>query len=132
MNRLASRRVLARTVAGKLIAEPKRRSEWIRALAAYIVENDLSGQADMIVNDIAHELLVQNGTLLADVATARPLSDGIRTQIADYLREATGARDVSLREHVEPELIGGFVARTPDHELDASIAGQLQQLRNMA
>lgn len=132
MNGKISRRVLARTVASKIIAEPQRRDHWIRALAAYLVQANMIGQSDLMLNDIAHELLEQNGTLLVDVATARPLSDDIRTQLAAYLREATGARSVAFNESVRPELIGGFIARTPDQELDASIHSQLQQLTNIA
>jgi F-type H+-transporting ATPase subunit delta len=127
-----SRRVLARTIASKLIAEPQRRDHWVKALAAYIVQYNQIGQTEMILRDIAHELLVQNGTLLVDVASARPLSDDIRTQLAAYLRQTTGARLVDMHEHVEPALIGGFIARTPDYEIDASVQGQLRQLSNIA
>lgn len=132
MSSQISRRVLARTVASKLIAEPARRDHWVRALAAYLVDSNRAAEAELVMNDIAHELLEQNGTLLVDVTSARPLTDVVRKELTAYMQEATGAREVQFAEHVEPQLIGGFIARTPGQQLDTSVHSQLRQLTNIA
>lgn len=128
MNRKVSRRVLARVVATKLLSEPARRNHWLQALAAFLLEHKMVDDADLVLNDIAHEIFAQSGELLVDVTSARPLTDAVRKELAHYLKQATDARQVVLTEHTDKSLIGGFTARTPDQELDTSIRTQLQQL----
>ena len=123
-----SRRVLARTIAEKLLAEPSRRGHWLQALAAFIVEYKMENDVDLLVNDIAHEVFEQNGQLLVDVTSARPLGADIRSELTNYLKQALGARTVTMTEQTDPSLVGGLVARTPDHELDTSVRTKLQQL----
>lgn len=132
MNPKTSRRQLARTVAAKLLAEPERREHWVRALAAYLVETDRTEEADQVINAIAHELLEQDGLLAVEVTSARPLTDDIRKELASYLKSATGARDVQMAEHVDPELVGGLIARTPNQELDTSVRSQLRRLASIS
>ncbi|HEY8999200.1 MAG TPA: F0F1 ATP synthase subunit delta [Candidatus Saccharimonadales bacterium] len=123
-----SRRVVARAVAEKLLAEPTRRSHWIKVLAAYLVEQRADNDVDLILNDIARELLERDGHLLADVTSARKLSDSLRAELTKTLRELTGAKRVELDEKVDATLLGGVVARTPNGELDASVRTRLRQL----
>ncbi len=52
----------------------------------------------------------------------------MRTSISKELRELTGTRSVSLHETVNADLVGGFVARTPEGELDASLQHGLRKL----
>jgi len=128
VNSKTSRRVIARTVAAKLLAEPSKRKHWVQALAAYLVETRRVDEIDLLVNDIARELFDQKGELVVDVTSARPLTDTIRQELSSMLKGATGAHDVQLTEAVDPSLIGGLIARTPDAQLDASLRTKLKQL----
>ncbi len=128
MNRKASRRIIARTVAAKILAEPAKQSHWLRALAAYLLEHNMADDVNLIINDIAHELFVQSGHLLVDMTSARALSNDVRDELKRTLREATGAKHVEFVEHTDPALLGGLVARTPDAVLDVSVRTRLQQL----
>jgi F0F1-type ATP synthase delta subunit len=123
-----SRRVIARVVAQKLLAEPQRRSHWLQVAAAYMVENHLEHDVDLLVNDIAHELFMQSGQLSVAVTSARPLADAARAELKRTLQEATHARRVTFSETVDPALLGGVIARTPDAQLDLSVRTRLQQL----
>lgn len=131
MNNKVSRRVLARTLAAKLQAEPSRQSHWLQAAAAYLIEQQMTDDLDLFVNDLAHELHEQSGHLLVDVTSARKLSDAVVRELKHTLQTATGARHVELAEHVDPALLGGLVARTPDAQLDASVRTQLKQLASL-
>jgi F-type H+-transporting ATPase subunit delta len=124
----ASRRVIARTIAAKLLAEPAQRKHWVMVLAAYMVETKRVSEIDMIVNDIARELFIQQGELVVDVTSARPLTDTIRQELANVLKEATSAKGVQITEALDPSLLGGLIARTPDAQLDTSVRTQLKQL----
>ena len=128
MNGKVSRRVLARTIAAKLLAEPAKRRHWLQCLAAYLVEYKMTDDAGLIVNDISRELLAQGGQLSATVTSARPLGDDVRRELTRILKAGTGAQDVTLTEYTDSALIGGLVARTPDQELDASVRSTLKQL----
>lgn len=128
LNSKVSRRVLARTIAQKLASEPAKQRHWMKLLAAYIVDQHLEKDVDLILKDIVRELFTINGQLLVSATTARPLTDALRTELTATLRTATGAKTVVLDENVDPTIVGGFVAKTPDGELDASIRTQLQHL----
>lgn len=128
MNSKASRRVVARTVAAKLLSEPEARKHWIKALAAYLIETRRVDEIDLIVNDIARELFEQRGELVVDVTSARPLTDPVRKELKGLLKEVTDAKEVLLSESVDSSLIGGLIARTPDAQLDASVRTKLKQL----
>lgn len=128
MNSKQSRRIIAQTIATKLIAEPQRHKHWLTVLAAYVVEHDMHKDVDLLVKDIVRELFVQSGQLLVSATTARPLTAALRKDLIATLRTATGAETVVLEEAVDPTLVGGFIATTPDGEIDASVRTQLQHL----
>lgn len=64
----------------------------------------------------------------ADVTTAVPLDDVRRSEVEQLLSGIVG-RDVSLRTYVEPELIGGMVARLNDRVIDGSVRATLRNMR---
>jgi len=128
MHSKLSRRVVARAVAAKLLAEPARRKHWLDVTAAYLIDQNMADDLDLVVNDIAHELYEQNGHLLVDITSARPLSDVVREALQRTLRHATKADRIELSEHTDRDLLGGLVAHTPDGVLDVSVRAQLKQL----
>lgn len=127
-----SRREVVRVVTRRLLDEPEKRSEWLQRLAAFIVVHNMIDQVDMIVNDIAHELHAQAGLLTAEVVSARDLSGEVRQSLRDLLQRETGAEEVVLHETTDQALLGGFVARTPDAEIDASVRTRLKKLAALA
>lgn len=131
MNGKVSRRVLARTIAQKLLSEPGRRQHWLRVTAAYLVENSMDNMADLVMNDISRELFKQSGHLIVDVTSARKLTDETRAELTRTLKESTNAKRVEIAEKVDPELLGGLVARTPDAILDTSVRTKLKQLASL-
>jgi F-type H+-transporting ATPase subunit delta len=128
MNGNFSRRIIARTIAAKLAAEPSRSEHWMKVLAAYLLEHKQADLAELIANDIAREVFKQRGELLVEVTSAYKMSETVRKDLQNALTAATGAKDVTFSEQVDPELIGGLVAQTPDAILDVSVRSQLKQL----
>jgi F0F1-type ATP synthase delta subunit len=131
MHNKVSRRAIARTVASKLLHEPSKRAYWLRATAAYLVEQRMVDDVDLLVTDIARELFGQSGHLFADVTSARKLPGTVRADLAKALKQATGAVRVELAEHTDPSLLGGLIARTPDAQLDASVRTKLKKLASL-
>lgn len=128
MHGKVSRRVIARTVAAKLLAEPAKQKHWIKVTAAYLVHQNMADDVDLVVNDIAAELFEQSGHLAVDVTSARKLTDSVRSELKAMLKRATNASRVELAEHIDTELLGGLVARTPSAVLDTSVRTKLKQL----
>jgi len=126
-----SRRAVARTIAAKLIAEPSESKKWLAMGAAYLVQRGQVDRAEQLVQDIARELLIQDGQLAASVRSAHILTDDVRTQLEAFLQTKTGATEVSLSETVEPELLSGFVVTTPDYELNTTARAKLRQLNTL-
>lgn len=126
-----SRRIIAQTVAAKLLAEPERRADWLTMAAAYLLQTKQADRAEQLVLDIAREVQTQSGTLLASVASAHELGAELRQSIASLLASKTGASEVRIDTTVEPSLLSGYVVRTPDHEMNTTARQRLRQLRSL-
>jgi len=118
-----SRRKIAAYFADELIAG----HAVVQQLAAYLIESKRIREADLIIRDI-ETALGDRGVLLADVATARELTADTQAAITDYLKQATGAKDIHVRSLVDPYLLGGVRIDTPGVRLDTTLRHRLNQL----
>ena len=69
------------------------------------------------------------GMLTAQVVAASPLDDRRKDRLRRALSERTG-QEVRLEIQIDPELIGGAVAKVGDLVFDGSLRTQLSQLRS--
>jgi F-type H+-transporting ATPase subunit delta len=93
------------------------------------VNRDITKFADMfrIFSEMADE---HRGIARAEVITAVPLDDARRSKIAAGLAKLVGRDEVKITESVDPEIIGGVVARVGDRLVDGSTRTQLRALRD--
>jgi F-type H+-transporting ATPase subunit delta len=68
------------------------------------------------------------GQARAVVRAAAPLTPAARGALSGHLARALGKR-ILLEEHVDPSLLGGFVAQVGSFILDGSLDGQLARMR---
>lgn len=122
-----SRRRIAETVTRQLLAGEKP-DVVMQRLAAYLYEHRLLKSQQLIIADI-EQLLSERGDVIAEVTTVHELDSEMKKQIETYVMKLSDAKTVELREHIDPTVLGGIVVRTPDRELDASIATKLRRLR---
>jgi F-type H+-transporting ATPase subunit delta len=81
------------------------------------------------VHQVAQKLLDDERKMVrVEVATAAPLSDDLKTRLADSVRQMFGRTPI-LDVQVRPELIGGIMMRVGDTVYDGSIANRLEQFR---
>ncbi len=144
MNQMASRRDIVKLVTQQLLDEPSQRSLWLQRLAAYILVHNMTDQVDLIVNDIAHELYAQAGIVTVEVVSARKLSAELRSSLQAMLKRQVEGKhkpaggysqpvtQIVLHESVDKSILGGFIARTADAEIDASTRTQLGKLKALA
>lgn len=82
-----------------------------------------------IASEFHHQWQVYHSIQEADVTTTFPLDERLRDQFKKIVLEISGMKEVVLNEKVDPQLIGGFVLKVNDRQLDASISSKLKMLR---
>ncbi|WP_221393363.1 ATP synthase F1 subunit delta [Dyadobacter sp. NIV53] len=87
---------------------------------------------ESILDAIADEFIKQyneyKGILKATVITTTPLTEELRKQFNNIVATATGKR-IELEEKIDPKLIGGYILRVNDRQIDASLRSRLNELK---
>lgn len=83
---------------------------------------------ESILGEYDEMLRRRRGEVVAEVTSARRLGERRIEEIRRRLAEVTGKK-VELSASVDPELLGGLVARIGDTVYDGSVENQLQRLR---
>ncbi|MDX5338084.1 MAG: ATP synthase F1 subunit delta [Cyclobacteriaceae bacterium] len=90
------------------------------------------GREDVLA-DIAREFQVlyqiHNGIQVAEVTTTFPLDEELKSQFVKIVKEISGMKEVKLSEKINPDLIGGFILRVNDRQLDESLSSKLRELK---
>jgi F-type H+-transporting ATPase subunit delta len=86
-----------------------------------------------ILLDVAKEFVVQynlyRSIQVAEVTSTTALTEGQRNQLVALVKQISGLKEVQLVEKINPSLIGGFVLKVNDRQLDESISSKLNALR---
>lgn len=86
-----------------------------------------------IIEDVVprYEDLVEEyqGKVEVELTTAVELSDEMLDRFKSRLGEILNGREVLLETYVNPDLVGGAVVRVGEKQVDGSVRGQLQGLR---
>ncbi len=92
-----------------------------------------SKNREAALEGVAHEFQLQynalKGVQMAEVTSAVALTPALRAEMEKLVTQQTGLTQVQLSEKVDPELIGGFVLRVGDRQLDDSVRTGLRKLR---
>jgi F-type H+-transporting ATPase subunit delta len=70
----------------------------------------------------------EKGIRIAHIETARPLTKDMREALISIIRVAFKA-DIELDQEVNQDIIGGFVLRVEDKQLDSSVKGKLARIK---
>lgn len=93
-----------------------------------------SKKREIYLPEIAEEFINQYNEkkqiLKAVVTTAGGIDDTIRKQVMELVKgTGSGNNEVVLEEKINKDLIGGFIIRVGDKQVDASIARKLNNLK---
>jgi F-type H+-transporting ATPase subunit delta len=97
-------------------------------LLSLLIEQGRAREIDRVIDAMADVSAESRRYVLAEVRSAVPLDAGQRERLARALSEATG-RDVEVRVAVDPDVIGGLVARVGDEIFDGSLRSRLADAR---
>jgi F-type H+-transporting ATPase subunit delta len=98
------------------------------SIATLLAERGLTGLLGDITEGFAAIAEAERGIVVAEVTTAVPLDDALRASVTDKLAASLG-RPVSLRERVDPSIVGGIIINVAGRVLDGSISSQLEGVR---
>ncbi|MEO1256666.1 MAG: ATP synthase F1 subunit delta [Bacteroidota bacterium] len=103
--------------------------------------NDLTLQAfytitkknrENVLDEIATEFMRQynaiKGMEKVEVTTSGPLSGDQKKAFEKMATKITGKKPV-LSEHLDPEIIGGYILKAGDRQIDQSVSGRLKDVK---
>ena len=83
--------------------------------------------------DVAKEFEAQynlhKSIQVAYLTTTFPVDDAMRSEFGRIVKEISGLKTVQLVEKVDPNLIGGFILKVNDRQLDESLSSKLRILK---
>jgi F-type H+-transporting ATPase subunit delta len=100
----------------------------VSKLLALLADRDRLVLVPDLVTAYRSRLLDYRGLVRADVTTATPIDAGRKDEIQKALATLTG-RTVQLSTKIDPSIIGGLVAQIGSTVYDASIARQLEKMK---
>ncbi len=104
----------------------------INPMTLSIFEIITNKNREAILPSLANEFLRQydilKNNITAEVTTVSALTDAQRKEFGALVAKATG-KNVNLKESVNSELIGGYILRVGDKQVDSSIRRKLNDLR---
>ena len=98
-------------------------------LLTIVTEHNRESALEWIATEFRMQYNIMQGRQEATVTSAAPLTAISRHEMMQLVRRQTGLQDVELTEKVDAELIGGFVLRVGDRQIDDSVRTNLRKLR---
>ena len=118
-----SRRKIALYVTQQLLAGAKQKAV-MQEVAAFLVDARRTRELDLVIRDIEAEL-ANHGVVVADVLSAYPLAEELKKEVAGLV----GAKDLQLRETIDPSVLGGMRVDMPGARFDGTLRHKLAALK---
>ena len=87
---------------------------------------------EMHIQEIARQFVIlfleRNGVEEAVITTAHKIDEPFRNKIIKLVEQKTGNK-VELEERIDPSIIGGFILRYGDNQIDTSVERDIEPLR---
>jgi F-type H+-transporting ATPase subunit delta len=98
------------------------------SLLTFVVEQDRARYLPEILEQVAKLAAEARDSVVGEVRSAVPLDEAQQQELARALSKATG-KNVSVKVIVDPNVIGGVVARVGDTVIDGTVKRRLEQLK---
>jgi len=99
-----------------------------KSFVELIVKNRREGILSQIARSFDTQLKDYKGIVPVKIISAQPLDAGVKKTILENLEKSVKGT-LEVTEEVNTDLIGGFIVRMGDTQIDASVASQLGQLK---
>jgi F-type H+-transporting ATPase subunit delta len=98
------------------------------SLVSFVVSTGRARELPAIIEKLVERSAAERKHALAEVRSAIPLSDDQKERLAKALSENLG-QQVEVKVIVDPEVMGGLVARVGDIVIDGTVRHRLDQLK---
>jgi F-type H+-transporting ATPase subunit delta len=98
------------------------------SLLGFVIDAGRAREIPKIVDELARTASQEREHALAEVRAAVDLTPEQRERLAEALSRATG-RQVDVKVVVDPDVVGGVVARVGDEVFDGSLASRLEDAK---
>jgi len=100
------------------------------AFMALITKNSRENILPAIAESFTQLYKAHNNILDVILISAQPLEENAKAKIINKIK-STFDGTIELIEEIDPSLIGGFIVKIGDKQLDSSVASQLTNLKNI-
>ena len=131
LRRLVLSPMFTRTVQAEAMAavlDQAGASDLVARFVAVVAENRRLFALPQIIGAFNRLLARHRGEMVAEIASAAPLTEAQTEALKQALREVAGT-DVNLAASIDPSLIGGLVVKLGSRMVDSSVRTKLQNLR---
>ncbi|MBP5996159.1 MAG: ATP synthase F1 subunit delta [Crocinitomicaceae bacterium] len=102
------------------------------ALSISFLEMIATNRREVLITEIASSFLTQlkehRGIVPVTIISAKTLDAQTKNEITSKI-SASIKGTIEITENVDESLIGGFIVRMGDHQIDASVSNQLNRLK---
>jgi F-type H+-transporting ATPase subunit delta len=99
-----------------------------KGLFRLLLENKRFDILSHIAVEYKNQFDSMNGVETATVTTAFPITPELEAKVLDKIKEFSDKK-ITLKNIVDPEIIGGFILRVGDKQFNASVAKSLTTLK---
>ena len=98
-----------------------------QGLINLLIENRRLALLPLVTKEysVIYDFLI--GVEIAQVTSAFPLTSELEAEILKKVKQISG-KEITLKNIIDPSIIGGFILRVGDKQYDSSISNQLQSL----
>jgi F-type H+-transporting ATPase subunit delta len=104
----------------------------LNTLSAKLIDTLVDNKRINMLDAVAQKVNVlfdeSQGTQIAKVTTAVPLTDELKVKVLAKVKELTG-KEAEIQSTVDESILGGFILRVGDIQYNASIANKLDKLK---
>ncbi len=94
-----------------------------------IADKDRSDMLMDIVREFQRQYNQHQGIQVAELTTTVKIGDELRAEFVRMTKKISGLQKVEIIEKINPDIIGGFILKVNDWQLDESLNGKLNSLR---
>lgn len=120
------------TIAHSVLAQlesGKTEQQVVASLAAYLVAERRSKDADAILRQVERALTVRNNQVELRITSAHGLTQDLKEQLGKQFVQS--GQKVIINEVQDPAVVGGVLVESSEKRLDLTVRRQLQRLKEM-
>jgi len=102
----------------------------VKNFVKVLVARNQLGKAEKIIQEFIKIWNKEQGIVEGDLVSVRELDKDMIDKLNNSVAEVLGAKKVNLKNKVDKNILGGFVAQLGDIVIDGSVKNQLNNLKN--